>query len=268
MFHIQGGRLKYKNTKEIIKKLCKCVKKLSDVEMIEKRSKNLTNKLSKSISTVKESATYDKLNEISKNNVRTISSVNSASKNIGIEKETETDERPITSRSTNTFVEEIPVENFESEGTNTDFSIPLKETGTNTIEKRMFQDASTQSRFIEKCNDKTKMTTNQCREPILVRVISSNDRQRAKTQSSEYSTSESDDFRRNGFRRVCFNDKTQFQLLKRDLKKCEENCISSNKESTKIRAGDKSDFRAKKKLMDKKCTETPRIRNGENRKVN
>ncbi|XP_051166862.1 uncharacterized protein LOC127285084 isoform X2 [Leptopilina boulardi] len=261
------SRFNSKNTNEIIKKLCKCVKKLSNPEILKQtKSKNSTlsqnkenNKVSKIMSTEEEE---EQEVENFHENLKIVQ------KNVGIEKQTETDNRPITTRSMNTFIEEFPVEIIqtllESEGTNTEFRIH-KEIGTNTIEKKRSQDASTQSYSKEKCinnnnnNKKIKMT-NQCREPILVRVISSSDGQKA--QFSEYSTSESDDFRKIGFKRVCFNDNSQFQVFKKDLKNCEENC--SNKELTKIR--DKTNYKVKKKI-DKKCMENSRIRNLGNRKI-
>lgn len=273
-------RFESKSGSKIIKKQCMCSKKLSDGEIskkthsktsnLESKEKSENTKTSKNVSIEKEPTT------------KIIKPQNSIQKNIGVEKQTETDKRPIVSRSMNTFVEEIPIETIqtllESEGTNTDYLTHSKETGTNTVEKvKSRHNAATQSRLTKKSltknTNRTKMTTtNQCREPILVRVISSSERQKGKIQSqtSEYSTSESDDFRRKDFRRVCFNDSTQFQVFKKDLRNCQENCFPPLiKDLSKIKkTSDKNNLKVRKKLPDSKFVENQRVRNEENRKVN
>lgn len=225
----------------MIKRICKCIKKLSEIEA------------------AKEMFSKHTLIE----------------ENIKYSKQVETENKALISRSMNTFVEETPVEIsqiiLENVETNTDFPNRQKDVGTSPIENIRSADASTQVKAhllnLPKMINKGKSIGTQKRDPILVRVVSAIDRQKMKTaesKSSQSSQSGAEECNKNNCKRVVFNEKKEFEFPKKDFR-CSKDCKALN--FSKIRIADRNNSRIKKKVLDKKLADVPKSKSLANRKV-
>ena len=188
-------------------------------------------------------------------------------KSTGCSKEVTIEQKPSTSRSTNTFIEETPVEItqtiLENEETNTDFSNLQTDAATNPMETLRLQDASTQSKAkeVEKVINKAKSIGTQKRDPILVRIISATENKTTtQSESSQCTQSEIDEIKKHGCRRVCFNEKKEFENSLEKYFKCGKECNREevNCDWTKVRITGKSNYKIRKKILEKKLAEIPK----------
>ncbi|XP_033207081.1 uncharacterized protein LOC117166844 isoform X3 [Belonocnema kinseyi] len=251
----QGWWVKSKHKPEMIKRICKCIKKLSEIEA----EKGLFSKNT----LIEESRKYSK--------------------------QVETENAALISRSTNTFAENTPVEishiTLKNVETNTDFAdrqkdvgtSPIntnfpdrqKDIGTSPIENIRSTDAMTQviAHFSPKIINKGKSIGTQKRDPIFVRVVSANDRPKMTTtqsKSSQSSQSGVEDSKKNNCKRVLFNEKKKFECPKKYFR-CIKDCKELN--CSKIRIAGRNNSRVKKKLLDNKLTDVPKSKSLENKKI-
>ncbi|XP_033207080.1 uncharacterized protein LOC117166844 isoform X2 [Belonocnema kinseyi] len=253
--NLKGWWVKSKHKPEMIKRICKCIKKLSEIEA----EKGLFSKNT----LIEESRKYSK--------------------------QVETENAALISRSTNTFAENTPVEishiTLKNVETNTDFAdrqkdvgtSPIntnfpdrqKDIGTSPIENIRSTDAMTQviAHFSPKIINKGKSIGTQKRDPIFVRVVSANDRPKMTTtqsKSSQSSQSGVEDSKKNNCKRVLFNEKKKFECPKKYFR-CIKDCKELN--CSKIRIAGRNNSRVKKKLLDNKLTDVPKSKSLENKKI-
>ena len=253
----------------MIKRICKCIKKVSEIETAKRTKKDFSSKNTQ----IEENKKYSK--EVATEKEPLISrSVNAIPRNFCVTKQIETEHEALVSRSMNTFVEETPIEIsqtiLENVETNTDFPKQQKNVGTSPIGNVRSENASTQvkAHVSTKVKNQGKSIGTQKRDPILVRVVSAMDRQKMNplqwnsSQSSESGTEEG----KKRCKRVCFNEKKEVEIPKKDFK-CGTDCKELNNDWSKIPITERSDSRIKKKVLEKKIKEVSKNKSLANRKV-